>query len=489
MRRGVFAALVVACLLARLWMATRPIDQVDGLTIPDDTYLSLTVAQNLAAGRGPLYGEGYTNGFQPLWVYLLVPAFWASSDPMVPLRAGLVLGALFDTASLVVLLWWLTRRGLSVEACAIAGAAWAASPWLILTANNGLETSMALFFVVTTFACVDRVRPAVLGLLLGLAVFSRVDLALLAVVVGLVLLMRRQLRALSISAGVALAVNAPSWLYLGHHTGRLFPISGTAVRHYALWFARGWGSFFGQVASLASFELVTRGAQVLLALAVAIVALTLFRRRVGLSELSTATRDLRPAWAFAGGLLLAYVFWIPGFWYFHRYLVPCLVPLFPLLGSATELALQGTRRRVAVTVAAALLLAAGATRSPSGNLFVDDGAGRGYLAVARWANQYFPKGTVVGSAQSGALGYAARDLTIVNLDGVVDFLALHSLQRRTMGDYLRRRHVEYVIGFGINIDYVQDAAPDLPASAWQHEGHAQGVVSWNNAWEVYRLKY
>ncbi|MFT3835876.1 MAG: glycosyltransferase 87 family protein [Myxococcaceae bacterium] len=489
MKRGVFAALVVACLLARLWMATRPIDQVDGLTIPDDTYLSLTVAQNLAAGRGPLYGEGFTNGFQPLWVYLLVPAFWASSDPMVPLRAGLMLGALFDTASLVVLLWWLSRRGLSVEACAIAGAAWAASPWLILTANNGLETSMALFFVVAAFACLDRVRPAVLGLLLGLAVFSRVDLALLAAVLGLVMLLRRQLRQLAIAAGVAVAVNLPSWVYLGHYTGRLFPISGTAVRHYALWFARGWVSFFGQVASLASFELVTRGAQVLIAVAVAVGALLVLRRREGLRELSTATLDLRPAWAFAGVLLLAYVFWIPGFWYFHRYLVPCLVPLFPLLGSASELALAKVRRRGVVAAVAVLLLAVGATRSPSGNLFVDEGAGRGYLAVARWANQYFPKGTVVGSAQSGALGYAARDLTIVNLDGVVDFLALHSLTRKTMGEYLQRRHVQYVIGFGINIDYVQDASPDLPGSAWQHEGHAQGVVSWNSAWEVYRLKY
>jgi len=66
--RWLLAVVVAGCLLARLWMASRPIEQIDGLTIPDDTYLSLTVARNLAAGKGPLYGEGFTNGFQPLWV-------------------------------------------------------------------------------------------------------------------------------------------------------------------------------------------------------------------------------------------------------------------------------------------------------------------------------------------------------------------------------------------------------------------------------------
>ncbi len=486
-------ALILACLLARLWMASRPIDQIDGLTIPDDTYLSLTVARNLAAGRGPLYGDGFTNGFQPLWVYLLVPAFELSSDPMTPLRAGLVLGALFDTASLVVLLGWLRRRGASPEARLIAGAAWAACPWLILTANNGLETSMALFFVVATLAWLDRCGTgtrdaAILGAMLGLAVFARIDLALLAVVAGTVMLLRSW-RAAAIAAGVALALNAPSWLYLWHDTGRWFPISGTAVRLYALWFAHGWGSFFAQVFGLAAFELVVRGAQVLLAVAIVLAVLIIRRRREGLRELSASTRDLRPAWAFAAALLLAYVFWVPGFWYFHRYLVPCLVPLFPLLASAADAALAGWKpmAKTAFTAAAVALLALGASRSPSGDIFLDDGAGRGYLPVARWAERRFPQGTVVGSAQTGALGYLATGLTIVNLDGVVDAAALEALQHRTMGEFLRRRQVQYVIGFGINVAYVQQAAPDLPASAWVHQGQAEGVVSWGSPWEVYRL--
>jgi hypothetical protein len=483
--RWLLVALVVASLAPRLWMATRPIDAVDGLTIPDDTYLSLTVAENIAAGRGPSYGAQPTNGFQPLWVYLLSPVFRFAADRFAPLRAGLVLGALFDSASVLVLLLWLKKRGLSLEARVIAGAAWAASPWLILTANNGLETSMALFFVIATLAGLNR-HPVMLGALLGLAVLSRVDLALLAIVAAVVVLRRSGLRAVVIAAAVAVAVNAPSWLYLWHHTRKLFPISGTAVRHYALWFARGWVSFFGQVLSLASFELVARGAQVLLAVA-AMVALLLARRR--LRALSTSITDLRPAWAFAGVLLLAYVFWIPGFWYFHRYLVPCVVPLFPLLGSAAHVALEGlaARTRFAITAAGVVLLAAGAFFSPSGNIFVDHGAGRGYLAVAQWAEHHFPKDTVIGSAQTGALGYAATDLTVANLDGVVDSSALDALKHKTMGAYLRQRHVQYVIGFGINITYVQDASPDLPASAWVHEGQAEGIASWGTPWEIYRL--
>ena len=52
-------------LLLRCSVALRPLEYIDGLTIPDDAYLSLTIAKNIAAGLGPLYGLEHTNGFQP----------------------------------------------------------------------------------------------------------------------------------------------------------------------------------------------------------------------------------------------------------------------------------------------------------------------------------------------------------------------------------------------------------------------------------------
>ncbi|MEK7250053.1 MAG: hypothetical protein AAB209_06475, partial [Bacteroidota bacterium] len=66
-------ALLAINVCIRCIVAARPLEYLDGLTIPDDAYLSLTIARNIAKGLGPLYGFEYTNGFQPLYVFLMVP--------------------------------------------------------------------------------------------------------------------------------------------------------------------------------------------------------------------------------------------------------------------------------------------------------------------------------------------------------------------------------------------------------------------------------
>jgi hypothetical protein len=63
-----------------------PIDVIDGRTFSDDTYLAATVAQNIGWGRGPLYGDEPTNGYQPLHV-LLAATTWTGDDAAV--RAAL----------------------------------------------------------------------------------------------------------------------------------------------------------------------------------------------------------------------------------------------------------------------------------------------------------------------------------------------------------------------------------------------------------------
>ena len=68
--------LLCANFLSRLVILIRPLEYIDGLLIPDDAYLAMTIAKNIALGLGPLYGFDYTNGFQPMYVFLIVPAFW-----------------------------------------------------------------------------------------------------------------------------------------------------------------------------------------------------------------------------------------------------------------------------------------------------------------------------------------------------------------------------------------------------------------------------
>ena len=77
----------------------------------DDSFYAFQIARNIAQGLGPTFdGVTLTNGFQPLYVFLLVPLFWlAGGDPVLPIHAGLTLLALFTVAT-AWLLFRIARR-------------------------------------------------------------------------------------------------------------------------------------------------------------------------------------------------------------------------------------------------------------------------------------------------------------------------------------------------------------------------------------------
>src|SRR4030067_2176688 len=114
-RHGKFIPFVLLGNFAlRLIVALRPVKYLDGLTLPDDTYLCLTLARNIANGLGPLYGTDYTNGFQPLYVFLTAPLYWLfPNDLVTPVHAALILLIIFDTATLYLIYRLVRRESLS----------------------------------------------------------------------------------------------------------------------------------------------------------------------------------------------------------------------------------------------------------------------------------------------------------------------------------------------------------------------------------------
>ncbi|MER3522987.1 MAG: hypothetical protein C4326_02695 [Ignavibacteria bacterium] len=177
----------------RLVAALQPLEAVDQRTLTDDTYLALTIARNIARGLGPLYGNAFTNGFQPLSVFLIAPAFVLfPNDHFAPLRAALLLLTLFDTLALFVLHRFVRRLSSFASTPIVASVAWIASPYTLSMALNGLETLIAVFFILASltyfhsinhrYTTTGQLRHYLfLGLLLGGAILARIDTGLLAV--------------------------------------------------------------------------------------------------------------------------------------------------------------------------------------------------------------------------------------------------------------------------------------------------------------------
>jgi hypothetical protein len=508
-------ALIAAGFVYRLGIALRPIRFLDGLTIPDDTYLSLTIARNIARGLGPLYGADYTNGFQPLWVFVLAPVFaMIPDDPDLVLRIGLVLLAILETAMIVLVCRFVRRRGRSNLAAALVAGCWAFNPCLIKISLGGLETSLSALAACATLVELDRIRDADrdraaslagLGVLLGIAFLARVDAVFLIPAIALSLLprfrrspgaVRRLARRWGVVGSAAAATVTPWFLYSYSYTGDVYPVSGRAVPLIAI-ANRGVGP--GGLPALRrtlldeAFQLVVQRHAWLLLLLGVLAALALVVGFRNLRGFGASLGSLAPALSYGILLFLAYPLHILAFWFFERYLFPLAIPLLLAIGLTASFLfrLEKFRRvRAALTrILVAATIASHLTRPETRDLlFSRDETNQGYRNLGLWAAKRFPPGTRLGGSQTGALGFYAPALTVINLDGVVNRKCYDAVVAKRNIDYIVQERVEFVVGWEVNIDFIRYYST-IPADDFLEPlGTVRGFRSWGKNWLLYRVR-
>ena len=350
-------ALLASGFCLRATVALRPLKWIDGLTLPDDAYLSLTIARNVGRGLGPHYGTSYTNGFQPLWVFLTAPLYaWRPLDLEGNVHAALLILAGCDTllAALVCLQVWRWTR--NSQAPAVVAAAWAMNPYSVRTSLCGLEASLSAMLAVLVLLLLDRERDntrefdrrrlLVLGIALGFAILARIDNGFLALTVALFLVpwhtrplsraLRGGLARILPVAAAAAAVTLPWLVYSYHYTGDLYPISGRAVRLVAL------GDRVVKGGALEGYRGVLLGeawawffqshAFLLNLIAGLLLVLVLFFRS-DLTSLGPVLKRTAPSLLWGALLFFVYPLHILAHWFFPRYQYPILIPLLLVVGS------------------------------------------------------------------------------------------------------------------------------------------------------------
>lgn len=223
----------------------------------DDAFYYLKIADNIARGRGMTFdGTTPTNGFQPLYILLLVPVMWCwQGDLITPIHISGVILSVFAVGT-GFLLFALVRCLAGVKTALIGLGLWAVCPYFIVYTVNGLETSLALFFLCAVLLSYVRwfksagtgslVSVVKFGLVCGLAVLARIDLLLLLMAVGLdwsIDMIRRKSLSLELPRAITVAVFAlvvwiPWGLVSWSSTGSFLPRSGAAGREIAL--SYGW---------------------------------------------------------------------------------------------------------------------------------------------------------------------------------------------------------------------------------------------------------
>src|SRR5262245_27151358 len=97
--RRVLWGLLLAGFLFRLSFVAHDMrDLVTRGPLYDDSFYAFEVARHIARGHGSTFdGVHPTNGYQPLYVLLLVPVYWLSGDhAAAPIYVALVASALVN---------------------------------------------------------------------------------------------------------------------------------------------------------------------------------------------------------------------------------------------------------------------------------------------------------------------------------------------------------------------------------------------------------
>ncbi len=157
---------------------------------PDDAHYFFQIARNAATGSGQSFdGINPTNGFQPLWMYALVPMFWIfGGSPEFLVKVCLI----YQLPFLAVAAWllWKLWNGISGSRAALLGVM-LYIPSVLVTSAKGMEscvlilTLVALLYAAWNWKLFSRRnwrRECAFGLLLGLVFLARLDMIFFAIV-------------------------------------------------------------------------------------------------------------------------------------------------------------------------------------------------------------------------------------------------------------------------------------------------------------------
>lgn len=211
----------------------------------DDGFYVLSVARNIASGRGiTIDGHAKSNGFQPLWALVTVPIFVAvAGDRELGVRAVLWLQWLLLCGT-AYLLSTIIRTVFQTSDDPPPEVAFWATAFVYLTGVlvfamhfNLLETGLLLFMytliarVYQLGALADR-RRWLLYVLLGLLVLTRIDAAFFVVALSLMQLWKAPngdgVKSCGLMLLVPFLVSSPWWLFNFLEFGSLMPSSGAA---------------------------------------------------------------------------------------------------------------------------------------------------------------------------------------------------------------------------------------------------------------------
>jgi len=188
--------LIATSLILGVFIASLPVPILLQGIISDDSFYYFKIAHNVVRGRGFTFDTiSPTNGFQPLWQFLLIPIFYLFRAPLLlPVRVTLYLQVVLLGSSALLMLRLLRSVWMDSLAAFTASIVWITFPSIFACIISGLEGGLyAVLLIYTTWYYAEKFRvasqpasfpqKAILGLLLGLTFLARTEAGFFALIV------------------------------------------------------------------------------------------------------------------------------------------------------------------------------------------------------------------------------------------------------------------------------------------------------------------
>lgn len=507
--------ILIAFLLTRIFFFVQPFEEIDGYAIPDDTYLSLKIAKNIADGNGMTYGDNPTNGFQPLYVFMMVPVYmFVQNDLIVPVYTALILLSCFALMSAFLVYRLILLLFKNSESAFFASLIFVMTPAIIRNTTNGLETSISFYFFLLIiyllykyfyipFGEISARKIFLTGLLLGLSALARIDnlFLFIALLIWIYLKYRNEKFAVGLAAksGIVLlsgfALIYLPWLIVSYiNTGMIYPVSGNAVRIQGYEYRihkPGLTEYYLFVLYTSLKFFILNYFTVILFIASAFIFIFRFR---GTKILNKFIKGKHLPLIIASALLyITYIFYIPAYWFYPRYMIFLVIPLLVLLGFAVKefLSLNTYKnfQKPVFYIIIIVFLALNITRPGFKDFYFGHYGVNGYYNIGKWISVNFNDGTKLGSLQTGAIAYFAENVKVFNLDGVVNADVLDAIKKNSLMDYIRNNKIEYLLTWEVNYDFIKLKSNNFKETDLTHMFRTTGVRSWDYEWDLYKVNY
>jgi len=430
-------------------------------SVSEDGYLTLTVARNLALGKGlsTADGEIMTNGIQPMSTFLWAGVYWLHDGDKVESIVWITVIQSIIALISAFLLWLLVKSTIREHRYIVASLTaltWYASPVYAGYTMNGLETGLyililliiSLYFV--NKAILSNLEAILLGFLVGIGFLVRNDALFIGFAIYVTYLflgqesLRQRIWKAHLMGIIAFACSIPWLSYNYIYFGSIFPSSSTAQSMVSV-FGQNWQNLIFTLTEYSfTFIRFPNFLQELLAFTafcILFLSSLIFVLIRSYSQFSKAEQRLLILGSvYILGLSLFYGLFFGAPYSLGRYLFPTslfLVILWASLAVKLYFWLNFSILRYGL-VAGFCIVILGLTikndvLQPRQHL---------HFQVVEWVKNNVDEQQWVGAVQSGALGYF-HDKTL-NLDGKVNPAALAARKQKKLPEYIIEQKLDYL---------------------------------------------